>query len=155
MSIETEFLFDLTMDLAPGMPLHAGPVGTRVIASFTGGSFTGPRLSGAVLPSGGDWLIVGADGTLIVDVRAALQADDGTLIYMTYGGRIAIPAEHQAAIANPETVEGVDPSSYYFRSTPLFEAPVGSPHAWLNAVVGVGIGRLRKGGVGYRILALK
>lgn len=155
MSVETEFLFDLTMDLAPAIPLAAGPVGTRLIASFTGGSFTGPRLSGTVLPSGGDWLVIGADGTLLVDVRAALQADDGTVIYMTYRGRIVIPAEHQAAAGDPAQVESIDPSNYYFRSSPLFEVPVGSPHAWLNTVVGVGVGRLRNGGVGYRIYAVK
>ena len=30
--------------------------------------------------------------------------------------------------------ESVDPAQVYFRTTPVFEAPVG-PHAWLNSSI--------------------
>ena len=61
---------------------------------------------------------------------------------MTRGGRIAISAEHQAAIASPDQVESVDPSNYHFRSTPSFRAPDGSPRGWLSSIVGLGMVRL-------------
>ena len=40
------------------------PIGERRIAKVTGGSFAGPELKGTILPGGGDWLLLRADGAL-------------------------------------------------------------------------------------------
>ena len=43
-------------------------VSTATVA-ITDGSFDGPRLSGRVLPGGGDWTLLRADGVLELDLR--------------------------------------------------------------------------------------
>ncbi|MCW1381642.1 DUF3237 domain-containing protein [Novosphingobium sp. KCTC 2891] len=155
MGIETELLFEMQLDIPPAYQVGPAPTGARIIAPIVGGTVKGPKISGKVLNSGGDWMVVGADGTMIIDVRCAIEAEDGTVIYVTYGGRIAIPAEAAPEVFNPETVDAVDPSRYYFRSTPLFEVGLGTPHAWLNSVVAVGTGKFIKGGVKYTVYAVK
>jgi hypothetical protein len=57
------------VDLLPAQPITT-PVGTRMTFITTGGVIDGPRLRGELLPGGGDWLVVGSDGTGRVDVRA-------------------------------------------------------------------------------------
>ena len=44
---------------------------------LTGGIIEGPKLQGEVLPGGGDWLLVGSDGTGRVDVRATIRTWSG------------------------------------------------------------------------------
>ncbi|WP_099021960.1 DUF3237 domain-containing protein [Mycolicibacterium palauense] len=153
--LKSTLLFDMTLDIPPGYQLPDGPLGTRVIAPIAGGTFDGPRIAGKVLPGGGDWLIIRSDGVMAVDVRVMLEPNEGGVIYASYGGRIAIPAEVMPQALNPETVENVAPSEYYFRSTPLFETANSSPHAWLNGIVAVGVGRLLSGGVSYRVYAIE
>lgn len=151
MTVKSEFLCDMRLDIPPGYQIAGIATGTRMVAPFVGGSFSGPRFSGTVLPGGGDWMLIGADGVMRIDVRGILQVDDGTMIHMSYGGRIAIPPQHMEKLFNPETVESVDPADYYFRSTPVLDVPIASPHAWLNGKVMVGVGRLLKAGVAYKI----
>ena len=82
--IKTEHLF--TMPVEVEMPLQMlgpTPIGERRIAKVTGGSFKGPELQGTILPGGGDWLLLRADGALQLDVRVTLKTDDDALIYMT------------------------------------------------------------------------
>jgi hypothetical protein len=59
------------MKLTPLMTLHVvskpveigtGPQGTRTVFDVTSGTFQGSRRRGTVLPSGGDWLLVDAEG---------------------------------------------------------------------------------------------
>jgi hypothetical protein len=35
-----------------------------------------------------DWLVVGPEGTGMIDVRLAIQTDDGAAINMKYNGRL-------------------------------------------------------------------
>lgn len=150
-----EFLFNLDAELETSLEIGQTPYGHRLIAYVSGGTFDGPRIKGKVLPGGGDWALIRADGVLSVDVRATLEADDGTRIYVTYGGRLAVPAELQPKVLNRTTAEDVDPSEYYFRTNPLFQVSSDSAHAWLNTVVAVGVGRLTSRGVAYKVYEIK
>lgn len=152
--LKSEFLFDFHAGLEPLFDVGQTPVGQRVIAYATGGSFEGPRLRGKTL-AGGDWAHIRPDGVLVIDVRVTLETDDGFRIYVTYGGRIVMTPEMLAKAFDPAVADSLDPASYYFRTNPLFEAPVNSPYAWLNSVVAVGVGRVRSGGVSYRIYGIK
>jgi hypothetical protein len=58
----------------------------RRTAIITGGRFTGERLSGRVLPGGGDWVLTRPHGVTQLDVRAMLQTVGGDTIYMTNTG---------------------------------------------------------------------
>ncbi len=135
----------------PIFPIGATPEGTRMIANVTGGTVTGDRLSGSIVRSGADWLMVRADGTMRIDVRAALSTHDGHGIFVTYGGRLILPPETLALMGQPERLAAVDPSTYYFRTAPMFEAAMDGPYGWLNNIVSVGVGRLTAKGVSYEI----
>ncbi|WP_407150842.1 DUF3237 domain-containing protein [Bradyrhizobium sp. ORS 86] len=149
-AITTEHLFDIVIDLKPRLDIGEGPLGRRVLFGAAGGTFEGPRLRGEVLADGGDWALFRPDGTMSLDVRLVLKTHDGALVHMTYGGRWVTPAELRADIADPVRRYQVDPRSYYFRTTPLFETG-SSQYAWLNDIVCVGIGYLVEGGIAYKV----
>ena len=140
-------LMRLEVIVGGAQKVGAVPHGTRVIAPITGGQFEGPRLRGKVLPGGGDWTLLRADGVLELDLRITLETDDGALIHMTSFGYRHGPPEVIAAIGRGERV---DPASYYFRTTPRFET--GNPeYAFLNRILAVSTGDRRAEGPIYSI----
>ena len=141
MSLDTRPLFTLTVEAAAPHVIEAGPCGTRRFVPVTGGSFSGQRLAGRVLPGGADCQLVRPDGVAELDVRVSLQTDDGVVLLMKGFGLRHGPAEVLQRLARREEV---DPALYYFRQTAWFEAPPGR-HAWLNRVVAVGRGERRPG----------
>jgi hypothetical protein len=148
--IASRHLFDVDFELGRVQPLGQTPAGARIIVGVTSGTFEGERLRGRVLAGGGDWALVGPDGTVRLDVRGTLETDDGALIYVTYCGRWRIPPELAAKVMDPAQVESVDASAYYLRTLPVFET--GAPaYAWLNSIVAVGIGRRTRQGVSYAV----
>jgi hypothetical protein len=92
-------------------------------------------------------LLLRADGVLELDLRATLRTDDGALISMRSFGLRHGPPEVIAAIARGESV---DPSTYYFRTTPRFET-AHAAYAFLNCVVTVASGDRRAEGPIYTI----
>jgi len=140
-------LMTLQVFVAPPQKLGAVPHGTRVIAPITSGTFEGPRLRGRVLPGGGDWTLLRPDGVLELDLRITLEADDGALIYMSSFGLRHGPPEVLAALANGESV---DPSKYYFRTTPRFETSA-PQYTFLNRLIAISSGDRRPSGPIYTI----
>lgn len=145
-TVELRHLFDLHADLAPAQVI-ASPEGTRMIFNAQGGRFEGERLSGEVLPGGGDWLRVGNDRIGRIDVRATLRTVDGELIYMTNTGVIALGETGLERFAAGEDVAW---DQAHIRSSPLFETG-GDAYRWLNAVTTVAINELGPRHVAYRI----
>jgi hypothetical protein len=127
--------------------IGAGPHGTRITAPITEGHFEGPRLRGKVLPAGGDWTLLRADGVLELDLRVTLETDDGALIHMTSIGMRHGPAEVIAALTRGETV---DPSTYYFRALPRFETSH-PKYEFLNRLLSVASGDRRPKGPIYTV----
>jgi hypothetical protein len=140
-------LMTLQVFVAPPQKLGAVPHGTRAIAPITSGTFEGPRLRGRVLPGGGDWTLLRPDGVLELDLRITLETDDGALIYMSSFGLRHGPPEVLAALANGESV---DPSKYYFRTTPRFETSA-PRYAFLNRLIAISSGDRRPSGPIYTI----
>ncbi len=141
----TEFLF--RMSLRVGAPQAVGSSrGTDLrIVPVTGGTVSGPRLAGEVLPGpAGDWLRVEPDGTTHLDVRLTLRAASGGLVSCQYTGLRAGPPEVLARLGRGEAVA---PQDYYFRTALRFET--GAPDlAWLTRILAVGVGqRLPEGPV--------
>jgi hypothetical protein len=151
--IETVRLFDMVVDLAPPLHIGLGPRGRRILFHAAGGTFEGETLRGEVLPSGGDWALVRADGATELDVRLTLRTHDGALISMAYGGRYTFDPQLRAQLTDRTARHTVDPSKYYFRSAPSFETGAAS-YAWLNDIVCVGVGYFVEGGVAYRVAKL-
>jgi len=146
--IQTRHLFTMTAEVPKIVDLGATPNGARRIATVTGGTFKGERLSGKLQPApGGDWLLLRPDGATVLDVRVTLETDDGELIYMTYRGLRHGPPEVMARLAKGESV---DPASYYFRTTPVFET-ASKKYDWLNRIVSVATGRREASGPVYEV----
>jgi hypothetical protein len=142
-----ELLYEMHADLKAPIPVGPGPYGVRTIFDVTGGSLAGPRLRGRILPSGADWLLMRPDGYGLLDVRAALETDDGAFVYAQYHGILELSPAVQARIAAGGST---DFGELYFVTQPRFET--GDPrYAWLNAVAAVGEGRLLPSAVEYRV----
>ena len=122
-----EHVFTARVSIATPLEVGQTAAGRRRVIPITGGTVSGPRLQGLVLPSGADWQSVLPDGTAHLVARYTLQADDGTLISVVNRGIRRGPAAVLARLAAGETV---DPAQYYFRAAPCFEVVPG-PHGWL------------------------
>jgi hypothetical protein len=146
-SMNSQLLMTLQVEVSAPQKLGAVPHGTRVIAPIASGTFEGPRLRGKVLPGGGDWTLLRADGVLELDLRITLETDDGALIQMTSFGLRHGPPEVIAALGRGETV---DPTSYYFRTTPRFETSA-PKYAFLNRLLALATGDRRATGPIYTI----
>ena len=145
--MNTRLLMTLQVAVASPQRIGAGPHGMRVTAPITDGHFEGPRLHGKVLAGGGDWTLLRGDGVLELDLRLTLETDDGALIHMTSFGLRHGPPEVIAAIARGERV---DPSTYYFRTTPRFETSH-PKYEFLNRLLAVASGDRRAAGPIYTI----
>src|SRR5690606_16489518 len=112
-----------------GKPIELGTVnGVRKrIIPIAGGSVSGERISGTVLPGGADWQFVRPDGVADLTARYTIQASDGTPISVSNSGLRRGPPEVMRRIAEGQDV---DPALYYFRASARFEVGPG-PHQWL------------------------
>lgn len=137
------YAFSVRVTLAP--PVETGTSGgeRRRFIAITGGTVSGPRLQGEVLPGGGDWQTILPGGLTRLDARYFLKAADGTVIEVTNPG---------VRTASPEVIErlargeSVDPALYYFRTTPSFRV-AGDQYAWMQRSVFVARGIRRPASV--------
>lgn len=121
--------FELKVDA----PLIVGETshGVRRIIPIQGGIVQGPNIQGEVLNGGADWQLIRKDGVAEIEAHYQFKTNDGVLVYVkNIGVRIA-SVEVAANIAKGEYV---DPSTYYFRTIPKFEAPAGK-YDWLNDAI--------------------
>ena len=145
--LETQPLAILSAVLGPPQALGKTPEGNRKIVGVLGGTFIGSRISGEVLPGGGDWALTRADDALTLDVRLTIQTHDDALIFCRYSGMRHGPPEVMARLAKGESV---DPSEMYFRIAPRFET-ADPRYAWLNRLLSVGIGERLPQGPRYHV----
>lgn len=134
--------------------IGTSPFGDSRIGYITGGAFTGARMSGRVLPGGGNWSRsgrLGADTSVgSFDARAVLQTHDGALIYLSYTGRTRITDAVRTRFAAPDAGASVDPADYYLRIAVVFETAA-PEYAWLNGIVALSMGRKTERGVHHRM----
>jgi hypothetical protein len=145
--IRTVHLLTLRLAVSGMQPIGATPNGNRRVGLVAGGTFEGPKLRGAVLTGGADWIIVRPDGSTTLDVRIVLQTDDGAAIGMTYRGMRHGPA---AVMERVNRGEMVDPSEYYFRTAVAFETAA-PRYDWLNRIIAIGTGHRPPEGPVYDI----
>ena len=131
-----------------GQPLDLGDVaqGHRRIVPQTGGTFTGPELSGTLLPgASADWQILLPDGTALGDIRYTLQTDAGELLYVQSRGVRHGRAEVLARLGRGEHV---DAGEYTFRTSTQIETA--APRLdWLNKGIFISVGGRQAAGVIY------
>jgi hypothetical protein len=145
-SVRTRPLFVLRETVPPLLVVGETPNGFRRIGLVEGGSFQGERLSGKVV-SGNDWQTVRNDSCTKLDVRLILQTIDGALIAMTYTVLRAGPPE---VMQSMDRGEAPDPSTYYFRMSPMFETSA-KKYDWINRIISVGVGNRLADGPVYSI----
>ena len=140
--------FVYRVEAALGQPVELGETehGRRRIVPQTGGTFTGPALSGTLLAgASADWQIVKPDGTVLVDIRYTLQTDQGAVLYVqSQGVRHGSPE----VLSRLGRGEEVDASEYTFRTSTRIETT--APELdWLNKGVFVSVGGRQSAGVIY------
>lgn len=145
-------LFTLRLDLDYGAVQNIGTVstGARINVPVLGGTFEGPRLRGRVLP-GADWVLFRPDGAMLIDVRLALQTDDGATIAMSYVGLAYghVP-DAMARFRRREVVADADISVH---TTPRFETG-DARYDWLNRVTAVSNGNRDESGPYYHVFEI-
>lgn len=136
------------LEASLGQPLDLGEIaqGHRRIVPLTGGTFTGPEISGKLLPgASADWQIVLPDGTALGDIRYTLQTDGGDLLYVRSRSVRDGSAEVLARLGRGEDVEA---SEYTFRTSTQIETAVPDLD-WLNKGVFVSVAGRQPGAVIY------
>ncbi|MCC5999329.1 MAG: DUF3237 domain-containing protein [Pararhodobacter sp.] len=145
--LQTRPLMILTAILDAPQRLGQTPQGDRKIVPVLGGTVAGERITGTVLPGGGDWALTRPDGVLLLDVRLTIRTDDGALIHMTYDGMRHGSADVMARLA---AGEHVPPDAMYFRIAPRFETGA-QRYDWMNGILAVGIGERLPEGPRYHV----
>lgn len=128
MALELIPLCTATVTPVVAADLGVTPAGRRLMVTIREVVCIGERIH-AHLKAGaiaGDWLIVGLDGTALIDIRLTLETDDGALIYVEYQGRRDFS----------QVYEGVDAPVYI---APRFETS-DERYSWLNKIQAVGKG---------------
>ncbi len=135
-----EFALSVHLDMVPGSlrridGLPAG--GARWSINVAGGSFSGPKLSGRVLPGGIENPHFRPDLALMIDARWLLEEEDGTVIYVRNRGiRRGYTTDKMRAWITRSTP--VQASDFYFRVAPTFETTAGK-HSWLTENLFIGV----------------
>jgi hypothetical protein len=149
-NVRTRPLFVMRLKVRPLVVVGVTPGVNRRIGLVYGGSFDGARLSGEVLDGGSDWQAVRADGSTTLDVRLVLKTTDNATIAMSYRGVRHGPPD---TIKRLESGADVDPGTYYFRISPMFETAA-APYDWLNRILAVGIGHRQADGPVYSVFEM-
>ncbi len=111
-----EFIFEENVTLADSVHVGATPRGQRNIVPITGGTFSGLKIHGKILPGGWDWQLALPDGCFSIEANYMIQTDDGAVINVLNKGTGCPDASGKMA---------------RLLTSPVFEAPEG-PYKWLN-----------------------
>jgi len=115
--------FTVTALVDPGIPLEEQGQDVLEFIPITGGPVTGD-VTGEIVPGGGDWCLVRADGTFAVEARYLIRTTDGDVI----------------DVYNVGVVRESEGGEVYFETTPRFRTV--APHLqWLTRSMFVGRAR--------------
>jgi hypothetical protein len=109
--------------------IHVGESkrGMRRVIPITGGTFSGTKIKGVVLPGGEDWQLVRPDGDTELNARYLMKTDDGYTFQVINRALIHIDTSSKA---------------FYCKSVLDFEAPYDSPYSYLNHAIFLGTLRM-------------
>jgi hypothetical protein len=136
-------IFHVHCEVANILDLGSAPFGHRRVVNLLGGTVSGARLNGRILPGGADWQIMASDGSLDIHARYTVESDAGALIQIDSKGVRHGPPEVLARMAKGEDV---DPALYYFRTVMRFETAHPSAD-WMNRILALARGAREKNAV--------
>jgi hypothetical protein len=125
---QLNFIFSARVTVDAALDLGDVARGGRRIVPITGGDFSGPDISGEVLPGGADWKVLRSDGVAELEARYTLRTSDNALIYVRNHALRHGPPEVIAALSAGRPT---DPTQYYFRGATFFETS-SAKYAWLS-----------------------
>lgn len=145
-----EFVFELRVSV--DAPLHIGRSESEDLnfAPITGGTADGPRLTGRVLPGGGDWW-VDRGRVVQLDARYLLEASDGGVIDVVNRGYWRAD---DAVMAKLVAGEPVGEEELYYRTAFVFQTAAPA-HVWLTESQFIGMARGEPGLVCIRVFRLR
>lgn len=112
-SLSAEFIMQIRANIEPVIHVGDSDHGKRQFIPITGGTVTGERIQGEVLP-GADWQLLRNDGVLEIEAIYAIRTHDQVVINVK---NIGIVSE---ASGRP-----------YVRTQPRLQAPQGN-YDWMN-----------------------
>lgn len=145
-----DFVFELRVAVAD--PLRVGRTDSEDlnVTPIVGGTITGPRLSGEVLPIGADWWVT-RGATTQLDARYVVRADDGAAIDVVNRGYWHADRSVEERLRAGEDVGEED---LYYRTAFVFQT--GAPqHRWLTEAQFVGYARPEPGLVCIRVYRVR
>ncbi len=142
--VATEYLMTIVIPLDAAIPVDGS---TILVPVRSGGSVSGPRISGTIATPSADWLRVLPSGALRMDVRLLIHTDDNAYVYLSYNGVSQHSKESAARLSRGEVL--TDKDVPYFITAPTFQTS-SETYAWLNSVQAVGkMAELKRGVDGY------
>jgi hypothetical protein len=139
-------VYRLEATLAPPLELGETAPGHRRIVPLTGGTFSGPEMSGSLLAgASADWQIILPDGTALGDIRYVLQTSSGDLLYVQSR---SIRHGSPEVLARLGRGEDVDPGEYTFRTSTRIETAAPDLD-WLNKGIFISVAGRQAAGVIY------
>jgi hypothetical protein len=145
-----DFVFELRVAVTD--PVRVGRTDSEDlnVTPIVGGTITGPRLSGEVLPIGADWWVT-RGATTQLDARYVVRADDGAAIDVVNRGYWHADRAVEERLREGEDVGEED---LYYRTAFVFQT--GAPqHRWLTEAQFVGYARPEPGQVCIRVYRVR
>ena len=137
---QLEYFGTLNIEVASPVEVGRTYAGQRRVIPITGGTLTGPQISGRILNAGADFQVIRSATESDLDARYVVELADGARLFVTNVAYRTGAAEDIAAIAKGEQVPA---ERIYFRCAPRFEV-ADSPATswqWLESTVVIGSGR--------------
>jgi len=122
---KTELMWEAKVKIANMINVGESKRGVRRVIPITGGTFSGPKIKGVVLPGGEDWQLVRPDGDIELNARYLLKTDDGIVIQVINQALMHAPAKGEE-------------SGFYVKSVIDLEAPTDSKYNYLNHAIFLG-----------------
>lgn len=122
---KTELMWKANVKIGTMINVGESKRGTRRVIPITGGTFSGPKIKGEVLPGGEDWQLVRPDGDTELYARYLMKTYDGTVLQILNKALMHTPAKGE---------EG----GFYVKSVIDIEAPLESPYDYLNHAIFLG-----------------
>jgi Protein of unknown function (DUF3237) len=142
-----EHVFDATITLGTPVEMGTQDGARQRFVPITGGTVSGPKLTGTILSGGGDRQSIRADGLTQIHATYLIRAADGTVIGIDNAG---VRVASAAIIARLTAGEDLDPALYYFRTAPRFDV-IDGPHGWLKRSIFVAQGVRHPANVTLRV----
>lgn len=135
-----EYFGRLEIDVAEPIEVGKTQAGQRRVIPITGGTLSGPEVSGNILDAGADFQLIQSATESVLDARYVIELDDGARLFVMNLAYRTGAAEDITALAQGQKVPA---EQIYFRCTPRFEVADTTDTAWqwLESIIVLGSGR--------------